>query len=132
MIFVDTSVWVAASRSSQGRESLHLSTLLDDGEVALAVPVRIEILAGASRADRRRLRPLLSALPVFYPTQGSWRRMESWLDRIQEAGQWFAVADLLIASIAVEQGSPVWSLDDDFGRMRRLGLIQLYQPSRPM
>ena len=52
MIFIDTSVWVEALRSRKSPAALHLVELLDSGEVALSAPVRIEILAGASDAER--------------------------------------------------------------------------------
>jgi hypothetical protein len=78
--------------------------------VALAVPVRVEILSGASVADQVRLRRLLSALPLFSPTESTWERMESWLVAASRAGQHFGVADLLIAALAVEQSARVGGL----------------------
>jgi predicted nucleic acid-binding protein len=129
MIFVDTSVWIAALRSREGEEARYLQNLLDRDEVALAAPVRVEILVGASGRDRPRLRRSLSALPVFYPNAATWTLIDGWVDTASAAGEHFGFADLLIGALAAQQQAAVWSLDSDFGRMARVGLLKLYQPS---
>jgi predicted nucleic acid-binding protein len=128
VIIVDTSVWVAALRSSQSREAEVLTTLLDADEVGLPVPVRVELFSGATRTDRARLRRGLSALPVLYPGEESWAMLDQWVDRVGQAGQRFGFGDLLIGVLAAETGSLIWSLDADFARMRRLRLVELYEP----
>jgi predicted nucleic acid-binding protein len=128
VIVVDTSVWIDAFRSAKGAAAQHLDRLLESDQVALAAPVRVEILSGASVADRARLRRVLSALPTLFPSQSTWGLMESWLDTATRAGERFGVADLLIAALAVEQAAPVWSVDGDFKRMARIGLIKAYIP----
>jgi predicted nucleic acid-binding protein len=126
VIFVDTSVWVHALRSADSAAAQHLTVLLDSGDVALAAPVRIEILMGASNRDNPRLRRVLSALPVFFPTEQTWTRIDDWLERAQTAGERFGFADLLIAAIAADQDGQVWSFDSDFVRMDSVGLVEIH------
>jgi predicted nucleic acid-binding protein len=128
VIVVDTSVWIAAFWTGPGREARVLRQLLDAGEVALPAPVCVEILSGASKNEIVRLRRLLSALPVLYPTAETWRLIDGWIERAVRAGQRFGAGDLLIAALTAETGGLVWSLDADFVRLRRLKLVELYEP----
>ena len=128
MIAVDTSIWVAALRSANSREAETLRALIDADEVVLPVPVRVELLSGASAPDRARLRRALSALPVVYPTDETWGLIDSWVERAGSAGERFGLGDLLIAALAAETGAPVWSRDADFARMEALGLLECYEP----
>ena len=127
MIFIDTSVWVEALRSRESPAALHVVELLDSDEVALSAPVRIEILAGASKRDDARLRRVLSALPLYFPTEETWTRIDDWLVRARAAGERFGFADLLIAAIAADQHASIWSLDGDFTRMARIGLVEIHR-----
>ena len=128
MIVVDTSVWVAAFRDSDGVAARVLRQLLDADEVALAVPARTELLSGASRSDRPALRRALSALPLLYPTDDTWVTIDGWVTRAADAGQSFSLGDLLIGAVAAEIDARVWSLDADFERMQKLKLIERYTP----
>ena len=128
MIVVDTSIWVATLRSASSPLGPTLRQLLDEDEVALAIPVRSELLSGAGVADRPRLRRALSALPVVYPTDATWPMIDDWIDRAGRAGQRFGFGDLLVGALANELGALVWSLDEDFSRMSRLKFVGLYEP----
>ena len=126
MICVDTSVWVAALRDRDSAAGRRLDELLDRDEVALPIPVRVEILSGVSRAQEPQLRRALSGLPVLSPTDATWDRIDGWVGQATGSGHRFGVGDLLIAAIAADHGMPLWSLDNDFQRMQRLGFVEGY------
>jgi predicted nucleic acid-binding protein len=105
-----------------------LASLLDADEVALPYPVRVELLSGASRRDRPALKRALTALPVIFPSEDTWRIIDEWIIQAADSGHRFGFGDLLVAALARESGALVWSLDADFERMRRLSLIELYEP----
>jgi predicted nucleic acid-binding protein len=79
----------------------------------------------ARKSESQSLGRILSALPVLYPTDATWSRMESWVTAGTVAGQRFGVGDLLVAALAVEHGCTLWSLDSDFARMARLRMVTL-------
>ena len=92
--------------------------------------MRLELLAGIARHQRKAFHQ-----PVQRPAATGRRprkrgsRSPDWIERAADAGQRFAISDLLIASLAAEIGGLVWSLDKDFERMERLKLVSLYVPS---
>lgn len=128
MIAVDTSVWIAALRDDTSLEARALRPLLDEDDVLLPIPVKIELLSGTSKRQRDALLRGLEALPVAYPTDETWRTLVRWTERTSTAGVAFGVGDLLIAAIANENGALLWSLDSAFDRMSRLRLVAQYAP----
>jgi predicted nucleic acid-binding protein len=128
LVVVDTSVWVSAFRSATGQNARVLRQLLDEDEVALAAPVRVELLVGLSHRDQAATRQALSALPVLYPAQANWQTIDNWVEIAVRAGERFGFADLLIGAMASDNRLPIWSLDRDFGRMSRLGWLRLFRP----
>jgi len=127
MIVVDTSVWVDAFRQPAGATNRTLQALIDADEVALALPVRLELAAGLSKRDRPAFLRALTALPLLVPTEETWTLIEGWIHRAADRGQRFSVPDLFVGGLTAEIGGLVWSLDDDFGRMERLGLVKCYE-----
>ena len=126
MIVVDTSVWIAALRGSDGAEAATLRGLLDADEVALPVPVRSELLMGASGVTRKQLADRLGALTVLYPTDDTWRILDSWTERASRSGHTFSVVDLIVGILASDVDALIWSLDKDFERLEKLKLVRLY------
>ena len=126
MIVVDTSVWVDAVRHTTRSTNQALQSLLDADEVALALPVRLELAAGLRHRDRAPFLRGLAGLPVLVPTEDTWRLIESWAYPAADKGQRFGLTDLLIAGLAHEIGALVWSLDSDFDRLEALGFVRNY------
>ena len=131
MIVVDTSVWVAARRKPNGALATALDSLLDKDEVALALPVRIELVSGVARRERAGFKRALTALPVAVPTEETWPLIARWIETAADAGHRFGLADLLISALAHELGALVWTLDADFERMAALGFVNLYALESP-
>ena len=126
MIIVDTSIWIRALRSAASAEAITLRSLLEADEIALAVPVRSELLMGARLADRTRLERELKGVPLLYPSDESWRTHDAWTRIASRAGITFSLSDLLIGVLTNEIGGLVWSADADFARMADLKLIQRF------
>lgn len=130
MVLVDTSVWVSVLRSASSAEAVAFADLVQSDDLLLGAPVRTELLAGARAVDRPRLRRLLTALPVAYPSPETWQQMDRWAENARDRGQRFGMDNLLIAALAHEAGALIWSLDTDFDRMARLRFVSLYEPRR--
>lgn len=103
-----------------------LAGLLDADEVALAVPVRLELWAGTATSDRHAFVRVFSALPLLVPTEDTWRPLDGWIARAADRGHRFAITDLLIARLADEAGAQVWSLDRVFERLAEMKFARLY------
>jgi predicted nucleic acid-binding protein len=126
VIVVDSSVWIAALRSASGAHAIALRSLIDADEVALAVPVRTELLMGARAADRQKLEHALKGLPLLYPTDETWRTIDRWTALSARKGHTFAIGDLLIGVLTEEIGGLVWSYDADFSQMETLNLLHRF------
>src|SRR5262245_56820754 len=126
MIVVDSSIWIEAHRRPSGHTATTLKQLLDEDVVALALPVRLELLAGVSRRDRTAFARGLSALPLLRPTDETWALIERWVPAAADKGLRFGLADWLIAALASEIGALIWSLDEDFTQLEKLKISRLY------
>jgi predicted nucleic acid-binding protein len=127
VIVVDTSIWIAAAKNPP--IAAVLRELLDADEVTLAMPVKLELLAGIAKRDRQNFIRRFGALPLLHLTEETWASLPGRIEHAADAGEHFGLADLLIAALATEIGGLVWSLDADFARMERLGLVSLYTPA---
>ena len=128
MIVVDSSIWIDAHRHPHAGTATVLKELLDADEVALALPVRLELIAGISPRDRAALVRGLSALPLLHPSGDTWATIERWVPEAARRGQRFGLSDWLIAALADDIGALVWSADADFARLELLKMVRRFSP----
>jgi predicted nucleic acid-binding protein len=126
VIVVDSSIWIQAHRRPNGKTAIVLTKLLDADEVVLALPVRLELLAGVSSRDRAALARGLSALPLLRPSAETWALIERWVPDAADKGFTFGLADWLVTALANEIDALIWSLDEDFTHLETLKMARLY------
>lgn len=126
-VLVDTSVWVAFLRGAHTPEVGHLDLLLSEDAVATCAPIRAEVLSGASsKRELLHFTDLFQALPLMPLPDDAWERAAGLRFALARRGFQMALVDLLIALTAAHHRTPLFSLDQDFQRMRPLLDLPLY------
>jgi predicted nucleic acid-binding protein len=126
MVLVDTSVWIEAFRTGASQERRELDRLLAAQEVSIVGPVLAELLQGARRQQEfDALRRRLSALDYASETSQSWAMAGNLSYRLREGGATVGLVDLLIATLAIEHGHELYTLDRHF---QHIPGLQLYSP----
>lgn len=132
MIHLDTSFLVDALRESAAGDdgpAKYLLSGLRDEELAISVHVACELLAGAElskRPDREReaVFELCAAFRTAFPDERFAPTYARLLAGLERAGRRAAVMDLLIATAAVVDRSPLVTRDPSgFERVPDLDLI---------
>ncbi len=128
MILVDSSVWVDFFSSSPGRAGAELRRMIDESEpFALTGVVVAEVLQGLTR-DAGRIEQFLVQWDMLEPTGFATYREAAAIYRGARAkGISLTTIDTLIAAIALEHGTSVFTLDQDFSRIARITRLALYR-----
>lgn len=63
-----------------------LQALLEEDQVTLGIPVRVEVFSRCPPRDWRRLCRSLEALLLLIPSDSTWERMEEWLGKAMRKG----------------------------------------------
>lgn len=128
-ILVDTSIWIKFFREIQALESVHLDELLQVRGVRTCAPVHAEVLSGApSQRERSRLRDFFSAIPTLELPADLWEEVEEARFQLARRGRQTSLIDLMIACVAREHQTPLWSLDEDFSLIEPVVHFSRYLP----
>ena len=129
MVLVDSSVWIeAARRQGDLATKVALRALLDEYEAAWCSPVKLEVLGGARREERRALELFFGVLPYVECREAEWDAAKALAWRSREAGHTLPSNDLLISATAGARGWRVFSRDAHFAALAGLGGATLYRP----
>ncbi|HEV2418193.1 MAG TPA: PIN domain nuclease [Terriglobia bacterium] len=130
MILVDSSVWIDFFSQTPGAGGRELRHLIEASEpLALTGVVVTEVLQGftrdASHADR-----YLRIWDLLEPQGFSTYQKASVLFRLARArGFTLSTVDALIATVALEHGAVLFSLDQDFNRIASFTGLKLHAVS---
>lgn len=129
MVLVDSSVWIeAARRQGDLATKVALRALLDEYEAAWCSPVKLEVLGGARREERRALEMFFGVIPYVACGEAEWEAAKALAWRAREAGHTLPSNDLLISATAASRGWRVFSRDAHFATLAGLGGAALYTP----
>lgn len=132
-VLIDSSIWIAGL-SARAPQSLRttLIALIEAKRAAVTEVIRLEVMAGArSEKHLADLRADFDALQCLTMTTPEWRKAEEIGFTLGRHGLAVASADLMIATVAVSYGVPLWHADRDFEHVRRIamGLHTFWYPT---
>jgi predicted nucleic acid-binding protein len=128
LILVDSSVWIDFFSSAPGRGGAELRRMIEDSEpFALTGIVVAEVLQGLTR-DSAPIERFLAQCDMLEPEGFETYRQAASIYRAARArGISLTTIDTLIAAVALENNASVFTLDQDFARMKSLSSLELYR-----
>ena len=126
MIVVDSSVWIEYLHTPDSEHGRTLDSLLDRKEALVTGVVIAEVVQGV-RSDEQRtaVADYLLRLPYGDLSKDGWLQVGELAYQMRKQGQTSGLADLAIASVAIEGGHELYTLDADFDRVPGLVLHQV-------
>jgi predicted nucleic acid-binding protein len=134
-VLVDTPIWSLAlrrpNRATNDSATRELSSIIEDGRVALIGPVRQELLSGIrERAHFERVRDHLRAFPDTEITRDDYEQAASFFNVCRAKGIQGSNTDFLICAVAARNGFAIFTTDEDFTHFARMLPITLHLAQR--
>jgi len=122
MILVDTSVWIEVLRDKTGSVVQAFRERIGREIYVLSRFTQLELLAGArDEREWRRLDDYLSTQYYFEATENTWKESARIYFELRRKGITVSSpVDCCIAQIAIESGSLLLHMDQDFERIARI------------
>ena len=129
MVLVDSSAWIESlRRQGDMRVKLAVEGLLDAYEAQWCSPVRLEVLGGARMEERARLGEHFSVIPYRPCREDDWDRAVALAWRLRGKGLTVPWLDVVIAAIALHDGTRLYAIDTHFKEIAHHSGLMLYRP----
>lgn len=129
MVIVDTSVWIDYFSGRSSEHATALSHLIRRGLACVTGVVLAELLRGRRTVEERELlEGRLGGATFIEMSQPAWRRAGMIASELDSRGEPIALADVIIAALALEVDSELFTLDTDFQRIPALRLYDWKDP----
>jgi predicted nucleic acid-binding protein len=130
MILVDSSVWIDFFHRRPGEAGRELRRLITEAEpLALTGIVVLEVLQGLTR-EVEGVEAYLAQWDLLEPRgMETYRRAAALFRQARGKGIELTTIDSLIATLALENGAILFTLDRDFTRIAQFTALRLYRPS---
>jgi predicted nucleic acid-binding protein len=129
MVLVDSSAWIESlRRNGDMRVKLAVEGLLEAYEAQWCSPVRLEVLGGARLEERALLGKRFSVIPYRPCREDDWDRAVALAWRIRGKGLTVPWLDVLIAAIAIHDGTRLYATDAHFQEIAKHSGLLLYRP----
>jgi len=129
MVLVDSSAWIESlRRQGDMRVKLAVEGLLEAYEAQWCSPIRLEVLGGARMEERARLGEHFSVIPYRPCREDDWDRAVALAWRLRGRGLTVPWLDVLIAAIAIHDGTRLYAIDAHFKEIANHSGLMLYRP----
>jgi predicted nucleic acid-binding protein len=129
MVLVDSSAWIESlRRHGDMRVKLAVEGLLEAYEAQWCSPVRLEVLGGARLEERALLAKRFSVIPYRTCREDDWERAVVLAWKLRTKGLTVPWLDVLIASIAIHDGTRLYAVDAHFQEIAKHAALLLYRP----
>ncbi len=124
-ILVDTSAWIDYFNRPDSWAGGTVEMALKEGRVVTAGIVLTELLQGAkSQGEFDAILEGMAALPILETTHSTWVEAGRISFSLRRKGVTIPTTDLIIASLALEHGCMIFTMDPHFQKMPQ---VELYE-----
>ncbi len=129
MVLVDSSAWIEGLRPKGRIDFKHgVDGLLREQKALWCSPVRLEVLGGARKEEKRKLAGYFQVLPYRRCTEEDWDRSVALAWKLRGEGLNLPWMDILIAAIAVHDRLRIYAVDKHFAEIAKFVPLQIYTP----